>query len=55
LSEVIIWAEEEEKWFVYLRRNYLQSFYALNVENIQSMLKYYPVVNMLKSDVGVAD
>lgn len=55
VSEALRWAEEEEKWFVYLKRNYLQSTSALNVANTQSMLRDSPVVNVLECDVGIVD
>jgi hypothetical protein len=51
--EALIWAEEEEKWFVYPKRSCLPFTSALNVANIQSMLKYFRAENVLKCVVGV--
>jgi hypothetical protein len=54
LSEVLGWAEEEEKWFVYLKRSYLLFISAPSVENRQSMLTFFLVVNMLECGVEAA-
>jgi hypothetical protein len=54
LSEVLGWADEEEKWFVYLKRSYLLFISAPNVENRQSMFTYFLVANMLECSVEAA-
>ena len=53
-SEALKWAEEEEKWFVSLKRSYLQFISAPNAVNNQSMLKYFQGANMLECGVEAA-